>query len=313
LERLANSQQWALPVRFDKLVAHVEVYVETLLVITALRLCNRYRKGTACYIDKLPTELIDRIEQFAVEPEREKRLATWSTKLKCYSRECSFGDDHLSPLEKGVFYAQRGGGNGYAGWDECAGRLIGKTYEENRKSIFDKSSDWKNGALCSRNRGDIKSMTFTFPDGIHYPPLEALGIETWVTPACIDFYTDKWTALAYLVLPSNTWKHEEWQELDPDLSSMTNENGYGVPVHIGPPPSPASLKRFPYALKKLGLEVFVHQSQKHATPLSATGREKEKLKAAEETTDKQGRATEKPEAWPQLTLLGSATPDASEY
>jgi hypothetical protein len=68
----ADQSQWALPVRIDILGAHLEAHVETLLTISALRLCNKFGSGPQCFVNKLPAELVSIIEDFVVEPVRKR-------------------------------------------------------------------------------------------------------------------------------------------------------------------------------------------------------------------------------------------------
>jgi hypothetical protein len=280
----------------------VEVYDDTLPVITALRLCNRFGKGSDCYIQKLPTELVEAIEQYIVEPEREKCLAVWSRDLKCYSKECNFIDDHLSPEEQDVHNWHLGLSKQPARFDKRPSDLKAAL-----KLVMKKSSDYQDGALCSYIRQEFKSKLYV---GLESTNLRAnFGVDTFITAAC--FGGDQWTGLAYLTLPINPWiLEEEWPEMDEDLNSVTNDSGYGVPLHVGDPPSPASLKRFPRALKGLDLEVFVHHSQKRANTLSPNDRLKNKSNVGDEVTDK---VTAKAEAWPQLTLLVHAIPEVTDY
>jgi hypothetical protein len=95
-------------VRIDKLGAHLEAYANTLPVVTALRLCNRLGKGASCYIKKLPIELVETIEQFVLDSERERCLAFWSKELKCWKEECAMYDEHLTQQEQEIFCAQFG-------------------------------------------------------------------------------------------------------------------------------------------------------------------------------------------------------------
>jgi hypothetical protein len=96
---LTDWKQWALPVRFEKLVAGVQAFEETLPAITALRLCNRFSQGANCHIHKLPLELVELVGEFVVEPERERRLLVWSRLKRCWDRKCIFEDDHPIPAE----------------------------------------------------------------------------------------------------------------------------------------------------------------------------------------------------------------------
>jgi hypothetical protein len=83
-----------VPVQFEKLVAGVEAYSETLPVINAVRECL-IDEG----IGKLPVELVEIIERFVVEPERERRLVVWSKLKRCWDDKCILKEDHPIPAE----------------------------------------------------------------------------------------------------------------------------------------------------------------------------------------------------------------------
>lgn len=84
-----------MPVQFEKLVAGVEAYAETLPVVNALRECII---GNG--IGKLPVELVRMIEKFVVEPERERRLVLWSKLKRCWEGKCFLKEDHPIPAEE---------------------------------------------------------------------------------------------------------------------------------------------------------------------------------------------------------------------
>ena len=90
--------------RIDLLGAHLEAYVETLPTISALRLCNKFGSGPQCFINKLPVELIGMIEDFVVEPVRERARASWAKEYKCFQGNCRMIDDHLTREEQHDIY-----------------------------------------------------------------------------------------------------------------------------------------------------------------------------------------------------------------
>jgi len=231
--------------------------MNTLSVITALRLCNRSGEGADCYIKKLPTELVERIEHFVLESEREKCLTTWSKELVCWRKECTMYDDHLTPQEQEIFCAQHGcmregcddeahifgGEGGEPRGHACSGR--GKcalahslSYEESVISTSKKLYEHTFEAECSDNRASFQRK---IEDGFLYSHRHLLkthfGVDFWTTTTrstpSFD-WADK-IALAYLTLSG-------------DFSSL------------------AVVKRFHDALKKLGLEIFIEYGAK--PPLS---------------------------------------------
>jgi hypothetical protein len=106
---LTDKNKWALPVRVEKLGAHVEAFVETLPTVTALRLCQRFGSGPQCFINKLPVELLGPIESFIIEPARESALQTWEKPYRCWELKCDIIDDHFTYEEQHDLYHRRHG------------------------------------------------------------------------------------------------------------------------------------------------------------------------------------------------------------
>jgi len=83
-------------------------YVESLNVTTALRLCNRHGRGGDCFVNRLPTELIELIEAHVHVATRRNAFAQWEQQLKCTEGRCAceydehwlveHGELHKSPL-----------------------------------------------------------------------------------------------------------------------------------------------------------------------------------------------------------------------
>lgn len=63
-------------------------YVQSLPAITTLRLCNRYGKGSSCFVNRLPTELVDLIEGYIHLTSRQSAFAEWEQQKNCTLRRC---------------------------------------------------------------------------------------------------------------------------------------------------------------------------------------------------------------------------------
>ena len=263
--------------RVEKLGAHLEAYVDTLPVITALRLCNKFGKGPECHIRKLPTEIVDAVEELVINLEREKRLIRWSQLLRCYTGQCNPENGHPLSGEENVCYADHD-----CVLEDCAHQFHEFHNATHREVCLNNSREFerelRSGSLWSR-RKLLRSQ---------------LGIALWISPTCSN--ANGYTALAYLTLPDDPQRNETWLEAP---CWEINDIGYGMPMHVGASPSPASLKRFPRALMKLGLEVFVHCRQK---ALSTGNREVKELEVTDDSAES-GEVVEKAATWPQLTLL----------
>lgn len=100
-----DCSQWAVPVRPDRLGADLEAYVNTLPAIHTLRLCNRFGIGAA--INKLPTELVNQIQDHIIKSAREEALREWSEQFQCWEVQCrgvngNFTREELSELHRGT-------------------------------------------------------------------------------------------------------------------------------------------------------------------------------------------------------------------
>jgi len=75
-------------------------YVQSLDIITALRLCNRYGSGASCYVNRLPTELIELIEGHVHIEMRKKAFAEWEQQKRCTEGKCACDYDKRWPLDR---------------------------------------------------------------------------------------------------------------------------------------------------------------------------------------------------------------------
>lgn len=74
-------------------------YVRSLPVITTLRLCNRYAKGPACGVNKLPTEIIELIEALVHVATRKSAFAEWEQQKRCTEGSCTCDFDAQEALD----------------------------------------------------------------------------------------------------------------------------------------------------------------------------------------------------------------------
>jgi hypothetical protein len=300
-------------VRVDQLRAHLEVYVDTIPAITALRLCNRFGTGDDCHINKLPIELVGLIEEHIVEPERESGLEYWNRTLKCCEGNCEpldhYDEEELSRLYHSTFGCRNDGcetGRPQIGiLDECY----------HRECKGDKCPAWKYDRHLNRKmRKQLEELPdITYKDFSSLceiwrmdcgPDLDAdgdffkknrellkthFGISVWtgrLRPMGMND-TDH-TTTAYLTLPKSTMRHEKWE-----CEYFNDENiGYGMPVNIGAPPTEHSLLRFPRALKILGLQAWTHPSLEGRSILSPPS-----------VDTLESKTTDKAAMQPQLTFL----------
>jgi hypothetical protein len=258
-------------VRIEKLGAHLEAYTNTLPVITALRLCNRFGKGTNCYISKLPTELIDAIEHLVLEPERERCLVSWSKELKCWKRDCNMFEDHFTPEEQEIFCAHHlcmtngcedeahtTGGEKDPHGHICLGRgtcglAHSLSYEEALISMPKKLSEETYVHECSDSRMKFQRKV---EDGFLYNHRHLLklhfNVDFWTSTS--RAWVSGWgpVALAYLTIPSDSAQRYP----KPNLPAGYNTDGRVL--QPGGSLSPVSHKRFSDALRRLDLELFIH-------------------------------------------------------
>jgi hypothetical protein len=298
-------------VRIDKLGAHLEAYVETLPVITTLRLCNRFGKGT---ISKLPTELTDAIEHLVLEPERERCLISWSKELKCWKRECNMFEDHFTPEEQEIFCAHHlcmtngcedeahtTGGEKDPHGHICLGRgtcglAHSLNYEEALISMPKKLSEETYVHECSDSRMKFQRKV---EDGFLYNHRHLLklhfGVDFWTSTS--RAWVSGWgpVALAYLTIPSDSAQRYP----EPNLPAGYNTDG-GV-LQPGGSLSPASHKRFSDALRRLDFELFIHYGGSY-------GQERD-IELSRQTMS--SAAVDEAGPWPQLIKMArdDSSPD----
>jgi len=302
-------------VRVDQLRAHLEVYVDTIPEITALRLCNRFGTGDNCHINKLPIELVGLIEEHIVGPEREDALVTCSRMLKHCEGSCEPFDHYYEEELYHLYHSTYGCLNkgcemGHPrDWfecyhDECEGeecpawRLTHASDLKVRKQLDELSDVQYIHHNDLRERCNIYREDFEASfdeDGAFFKENRELlnnhfGLSIWtgkIRP--LSMSEEHTTTTAYLTLPNNTTRHEKWQR---ELFMKAENIGYGMPVNVGAPPTEHSLSRFPRALKILGLQAWTHPSLEGRPILSPPS-----------VATLESKTTDKAAMQPQLTFL----------
>jgi hypothetical protein len=78
-----------MAVSVEEFIPSLTGYVQSQPIITALRLCNRYGRGPACFVNRLPTELIELIESHIHVAIRRSAFAEWEQQKRCTEGACA--------------------------------------------------------------------------------------------------------------------------------------------------------------------------------------------------------------------------------
>lgn len=89
-----------MAVSVEDFIPSLAGYVQSLDITTALRLCNRYGRGNNCYVNKLPTELIELIEGHVHIAMRQRALAEWAQQKQCAEGKCACDYDEHWPADR---------------------------------------------------------------------------------------------------------------------------------------------------------------------------------------------------------------------
>ena len=87
-------------VSVEEFIPSLSGYVRSLDITTSLRLCNRYGRGSSCYVNKLPTELIDLIEGHVHIATRQRALVEWEQQKQCAEGKCACDYDEHWPVDR---------------------------------------------------------------------------------------------------------------------------------------------------------------------------------------------------------------------
>jgi len=274
-------------VRIEQLQAHLEAYVKTISQTTTLRLCNRFGTGDDCHVSKLPIELVTLIEEHIVEPERQDALDFGSQVLRCCEGRCKPLDHYLEEDLYHLYHATYGCSNerckkndpayfeecchSDCGNDKCpAWNYNAESDSKIRKQLYDNPNvHYKDlSDCCMICQFDFGHM-FDENGEFFQEQREIFNVHFGISVCTARLRPTSMsgpnhTITAYLTLPGNISRHEQWRS----DGYYGEENGCGMPVHLGATPTEQSLSRFSRALKILGLQASTHPSLEGGLVLS---------------------------------------------
>jgi hypothetical protein len=277
----------ALPVSVTQLVAHMEAYRETLPALNAVRACNRFGKGPQCHINKLPVELVQRVAQYCILPERKEKSEDWSKRLLCYQDECEILDHFSRDWLLDNYFEWRALGDCDCDIDSCE-HLSNPTDDQLEEMLIatdtfptdeheDRKEDWETDMRIALSKDRPLMQT-------HF------GLDIWLSRVCLG---TSWredsanTTVAYLILRDRAEHTKSWERhlTEDGYVESSYESGYGMTVAMDQLATSQDIQKFKRVMRLLGLDVYIHASQSQDKPLSlAAITEDEKTLAATETT-----------------------------
>lgn len=271
----------ALPVCAAQLGAHLEAYLDTLPALNALRACNRLGKGPACYISKIPAELVQAIAQCYVSPVREEILSRWKTCLNCFEDDCELAHhyskekvlaDYHEVLDMDLFELPAGDDPD----DDDLEEFMERMDESMPDGHYGRRQEWqaKVYKVLMSNRALFRK---------HF------GLDIWLSNVCMGSSSKEGSVnatITYLVLPDRVVHSKTWtRHMSEDgYDEPTYESGYGMAVSMDQHPTPEDIQNFKRAMKVLDLKPFVHETQSQNKALSLVStKEKDQAPALADT------------------------------
>lgn len=291
---------WAVPVKVERLGAHLEAYANLQPTLTMLRLCNQFGRGDEAAITRLPVELVKNVEDHLMSEERKKTRKEWTADLRCFENTCE-PRDHLSP---GYLEALKESIQEFEGElspfdeedihdidDEDVDLYLDDVQEIWSHKHDERQARWQRrvGVKASEDRGDLGEHS-----GLVFAHFRLRFWTTHVRVAESDDESQEETTVAYLRMPKVQGFKDQWCTRSDRYQyygdhHIETESGYGIPVNPPPPPSEKEQASFKRAMKILGLKPYAHASQ-----------------AAARASSKRGKKVDI--SWePQLTLLLKST------
>lgn len=272
----------ALPVCAAQLGAHLEAYLDTLPAMNALRACNRFGKGPACHIRKIPAELVQTIAQYYILPVREENLRRWMLCLDCFTDSCESAH-HFSKEQLLECYHEIRENDLFelSGGDDPDDDDL----EQLRLSLDETMSD---GHFSRREEWQIKVHKVLTSNRALFR--KHFGLDIWLSNVCMGTSPREGpadTTVTKLVLPDRVTHSKAWtRHMSEDgYDEPTYESGYGMTVSMDKHPTPEEIQNFKRAMKVLDLKPFIHETQSQTKALSlASTKEKGQTPALVDTT-----------------------------
>lgn len=265
----------ALPVRIAQLGAHWEAYRETLPVLNTLRACNRFGKGSQCYINNLPVELIERISHYYVLPIRQEKLAWWKSLQDCYEDNCDL-TAHWSKEEILSIYQEHRA----AGTCKCVEHASVDDLDD-LADFIGKHVDWDQ---------THNERLYEWQDQIekHLPKAfrtfnKHFGLDIWLSKICLGLEEDgdsyRHTAVAYVILPNRAESVTKWPRPIKSLNHYDDyynfESGWSSTVAPFQAVTSNVVQRFKRVMKALDVDLFVEWCRTEQGALSLAPKDQE--------------------------------------
>lgn len=293
--------------KIDRLGAHLQAFAEMIQQRKTLQLCARYGTGA---ISKLPAEMVQMIEDFLIDSERERAQAAWTSELRCYEDMCD-EIDHFSMDELDQAHEM------YHDADpkcECSEMY---PYVKDISSDLEAAEEvcgFMDDSLSDLGIARHNTRSRLWEDKIIKRPsffsqqeellATYFGINVWVSQGCHCYLGEALdrslgTPVAYLTLPAASTQHKCWEKIIPNR----DESRRDASMPPSTPPTQSSLERFPRAMRLLDLVPYDLRS-----PLSTETPDGEDVNSADEAAKAKDVnsvdvASRAPTWTPQLTLL----------
>lgn len=283
---VSSCLTWALEVDAIEACGHFEAYLYAKEVIETLELCNRFGQGSQAYITRVPAEVIQSIGGFVTGMEREEALDFCYQEEACWSGTCD-SMDHFDSEDIELMYDRHFDGEGgpcnchrkagsknSAQTSDCETFLnmvedAGLEYEIHPN----RSNEWEQRIGSSRS-GDHGVF-----DTYKRLLLKDFGLRIWTLHTQSDHqapkagqpthkHVSKRKTRVWLTLPDSRNITKNYNEQEPDRwwfdesRYIPTESGYEFSIVLPEKPSKKSLKRWPRALRILGLEEIASNAPK---------------------------------------------------
>ncbi|KAK3642938.1 hypothetical protein LTR56_010535 [Elasticomyces elasticus] len=245
---------WVVRVDTAMLGAHLEAYINLQPTVQALRLCNRFGNGDDVHINRLPVEIVTKIESYLIEAAREDTELEWSPNHFCFAGMCEPIDHYYSEEELVRLHAH------YCG-SEGVGKAAGELDDEQRAELNQQMAE----EYCMKEEIISALMTGASITTGRSLLRTHFGLNSWLShkpsPVENDYHVGMASldTVAYLTLPTTaaTTKYEPRRLAGLECTvRLPTENVYELAVSPPEQPSEKSLARFARALKMLDLEAW---------------------------------------------------------
>ncbi|KAK5113325.1 hypothetical protein LTR85_010942 [Meristemomyces frigidus] len=312
---------WVTRVKVEVLGGHLQAYINLQPTLTTLRLCNRFGKGDMAFIARLPVELVTQVEDILMRQERTETWKAWTEDYRCFQALCTPTDhsetEELEEIYREIFVDE------FVDSDHETVRPKRKLTLSDIKKLDETLHDFDNGYEGWRaSHSDRKVRWYEKAGKPEYSSrgfftqhkdllLKHFGLEVWIAH---KQHTQKrkgqWDdgsllrcTTAYLTLPVSESASKEWDVDYKDenwsgRSRMPTEVGYAFSLADPIKPPRKSLRRFPRAIKMLGLKTM---APKDTLDLIADGGDVEDRESGDEGPSEEYKGVSR--GWPYLRLL----------